>query len=129
MPRSNDVLSKLEGYEFRLNVQQWVQKFKETPYLDKVLSYLLKRHIELPEEERWITFYKLQKEIKVRGKESFYRKTVPILLEIGVLEFKEVKATKDSQARRYVRLNDDFVNDVIRGIVVFKEKTEEIWEI
>lgn len=126
MPNSNEIQEKLQGYEFRKNVQEWLKKFKDTPYLSEIISVLMKKHFEFQKEERWITPYRLLKETGIRGKESFYRKSIPNLIEIGVLDFKEVKISPYSQGRRFVRLNDEFVNNVICSIAIYKEKIDNI---
>ncbi|UCE36016.1 MAG: hypothetical protein JSW00_10680 [Thermoplasmata archaeon] len=123
---TNEILNKLEGYEFRKSVQKWIKQLKETPYLSEILGYMMKRYFDVKVEERWVTIYKLLKETGIRGKESFYRKSIPNLIELGVLDYKEVKITPYSQFRRYVKLNDDFIDNVIYGIASFKEKTEKI---
>lgn len=126
MSISDEIIGKLKGYEFRQSVRQWMEQFKETPYVNEILSFLMRTHFDLPDEERWVTPYKLLKGTGVRGKDSFYRKAIPNLIELGILDFKEVRATPYSQTRRFVRLNDDFVREVICGIASFKEKAEEI---
>jgi hypothetical protein len=126
MPVSNEILNKLEGYEFRTGVEKWLEKFKETPYLSEILSMMLSKYFELPDKEGWITPYRLLKETGIRGKESFYRKSIPNLIEIGVLDFKEVKISQYSQTRRYIKLNDEFIKDVILAIGSFKEKMDNL---
>ncbi len=99
-----------DGFSNRKNVIEWLNNFSKIPYIDLILYYYsnnlileiedqkkkknsLELYIPGGEWNPWLTRYKLWKNLyeinKKIDKVTFYKRTVPLLLDLNVFILKE----------------------------------------